>query len=59
LTAAGLDSLRFALLVTGLGGGTGVDPCDIRDPIAFPVTFADFAALYEKHPAYSDSKIAA
>jgi acyl carrier protein len=51
LLDSGLDSLSFALIVTRLEEKLGFDPFDVPDPIAFPVTFGDFVALYEKHPA--------
>jgi hypothetical protein len=47
LVQSGLDSLSFALIVARLEDSLSVDPFESVD--AFPVTFGDFVALYEKH----------
>jgi acyl carrier protein len=48
LLDSGLDSLSFALIVMRLEEKLGFDPFDAPDTVAFPVTFGDFVALYEK-----------
>jgi acyl carrier protein len=48
LLDSGLDSLSFALIVMRLEEKFGFDPFDMPDAVAFPVTFGDFVALYEK-----------
>ncbi len=47
LAESGLDSLCFAIIVARLEDRLGVDPFTASDEIYFPVTFADFVALYE------------
>ena len=46
LLQSGLDSLSFALIVARLEDAFNVDPFEFLD--AFPVTFGDFVALYDK-----------
>jgi acyl carrier protein len=48
LVDSGLDSLSFALIVVRLEEALGFDPFDTAEDIKFPVTFAQFVALYEK-----------
>ncbi|MGA7972489.1 MAG: phosphopantetheine-binding protein [Pseudolabrys sp.] len=48
---SGLDSLCFAILVARLEDMVGFDPFNTDDEIAFPTTFSEFFALYEKVPA--------
>ncbi|PPD45838.1 MAG: acyl carrier protein [Methylocystis sp.] len=47
LAESGLDSLCFAIIVARLEDRLGVDPFTMSDEIYFPVTLADFVALYE------------
>jgi acyl carrier protein len=47
LAQSGLDSLCFAIIVARLEDELGVDPFSASEDVYFPVTFADFAALYE------------
>ncbi len=47
LANSGLDSLCFAIIVARLEDSLGVDPFTASDEVYFPVTFADFVALYE------------
>ena len=47
LLQSGLDSLSFALIVARLEDALGFDPFEAVE--TFPVTFADFVALYEQH----------
>jgi acyl carrier protein len=49
LLESGLDSLSFALIVARLEDAVGFDPFDTDDEMRFPVTFGDFARLYENH----------
>lgn len=49
LLESGLDSLSFALIVARLEDAVGFDPFDTDDEMRFPVTFGDFARLYETH----------
>lgn len=48
LLNSGLDSLAFALLVVKLEDELGVDPFTESENIQAPVTFRDFAELYER-----------
>jgi acyl carrier protein len=50
LSDSGLDSLSFALVVTGLEEAFGFDPFDAAD-VSLPITFEDFVKLYENHRA--------
>jgi acyl carrier protein len=47
LANSGLDSLCFAIIVARLEDALGVDPFTTSEEVYFPVTFADFVALYE------------
>jgi hypothetical protein len=47
LTATGLDSLCFAILVARLDDVLGVDPFSSVDGGNYPVTLGDFVLLYE------------
>ncbi|WP_424362890.1 acyl carrier protein [Methylocystis parvus] len=47
LANSGLDSLCFAIIVARLEDSLGVDPFTASDEVYFPVTVADFVALYE------------
>jgi acyl carrier protein len=47
LTDCGLDSLSFAIVVSGLEDSLGVDPFAKDEWVDFPVTFGDFVKLYE------------
>jgi acyl carrier protein len=47
LANSGLDSLCFAIIVARLEDRLGVDPFTASEEVYFPVTFADFVALYE------------
>ncbi len=47
LANSGLDSLCFAIIVARLEDTLGVDPFTASEEVYFPVTFADFIALYE------------
>jgi hypothetical protein len=49
LLESGLDSLSFALIVARLEDAVWFDPFDTDDEMRFPVTFGDFARLYENH----------
>jgi acyl carrier protein len=49
LLDSGLDSLSLALVVARLEDALGIDPFDFAESPAFPVTFGDFVALYERH----------
>lgn len=51
LADSGLDSLCFAIIVARLEDDLGVDPFTASDEVYFPVTFADFVALYENAAA--------
>jgi acyl carrier protein len=46
LAEAGLDSLCFAIIVARLEDEFGVDPFTASEEIYFPVTLAEFVALY-------------
>ncbi len=46
---SGLDSLSFAIIVARLEDSLGVDPFNAAEAVEFPVTFADFVRLYERH----------
>ena len=46
LVDSGLDSLSFALIVARLEDELGLDPFN-DDDARFPVTFGEFAKLYE------------
>lgn len=48
LADSGLDSLCFAVIVARLEDKLGVDPFTASEEVYFPVTLADFVALYEK-----------
>lgn len=50
LVDLGLDSLSFALIVVRLEEALGFDPFDAAEEVKFPVTFGDFARLYENRP---------
>lgn len=45
---SGLDSLCLAVVVARLEESLGVDPFTAEDDAPFPVTLADFVAVYEK-----------
>lgn len=47
LANSGLDSLCFAIIVARLEDALGVDPFTASDEVYFPITLADFVALYE------------
>jgi acyl carrier protein len=47
LLESGLDSLSFAIIVARLEDSLGVDPFNADEAIDFPVTFGQFARLYE------------
>lgn len=47
LANSGLDSLCFAIIVARLEDTLGVDPFTASDEVYFPVTLADFVALYD------------
>ena len=47
LTATGLDSLGFAVLVARLEEKLRVDPFSASGDLAFPVTVGDLIAFYE------------
>lgn len=47
LLESGLDSLSFAIIVVRLEEMTGSDPFSDSDDLIYPVTLADFIALYE------------
>jgi acyl carrier protein len=47
LLESGLDSLSFAIIVARLEDSLGVDPFNADEAIDFPVTFGEFARLYE------------
>lgn len=47
LASSGLDSLCFAIIVARLEDRLGVDPFTASEEVYFPVTFADFVALYD------------
>ncbi|QGM99714.1 acyl carrier protein [Methylocystis parvus] len=47
LANSGLDSLCFAIIVARLEDSLGVDPFTASEEVYFPVTLADFVALYE------------
>jgi hypothetical protein len=47
LTASGLDSLCFAILVARLEGALGTDPFTSSDEVTIPVTLGDLIAMYE------------
>jgi len=47
LLECGLDSLSFAIIVARLEDSLGVDPFNADEAIDFPVTFGEFARLYE------------
>ena len=47
LTATGLDSLGFAILVARLEERLGVDPFSMADEVSLPVTVGDLVGLYE------------
>jgi acyl carrier protein len=47
LANSGLDSLCFAIIVARLEDRFGIDPFTASEEVYFPVTFADFVALYE------------
>lgn len=51
LANSGLDSLCFAIIVARLEDDLGVDPFTASDEVYFPVSFADFVALYENAAA--------
>jgi acyl carrier protein len=51
LANSGLDSLCFAIIVARLEDALGVDPFTASEEVYFPVTFADFVALYENAAA--------
>lgn len=51
LADSGLDSLCFAIIVARLEDDLGVDPFTASDEVYFPVSFADFVALYENAAA--------
>ncbi|HEY8161066.1 MAG: phosphopantetheine-binding protein [Methylocystis sp.] len=51
LVNSGLDSLCFAIIVARLEDALGVDPFTASEEVYFPVTFADFVALYENAAA--------
>lgn len=47
LANSGLDSLCFAIIVARLEDSLGIDPFTASEEVYFPVTVADFVALYE------------
>jgi acyl carrier protein len=47
LTASGLDSLCFAILVARLEGALGTDPFTSSDEVTIPVTLGDLIKMYE------------
>ena len=47
LTATGLDSLGFAVLVARLEEQLEVDPFGLSDEVELPVTVGDFIRFYE------------
>jgi acyl carrier protein len=47
LANSGLDSLCFAIIIARLEDTLGVDPFTASEEVYFPVTLADFVALYE------------
>jgi acyl carrier protein len=47
LLDSGLDSLCLAVIVARLEDSLGVDPFNILDGTAFPITLGDFVRLYE------------
>jgi acyl carrier protein len=51
LASSGLDSLCFAIIVARLEDTLGVDPFTASEEVYFPVTLADFVALYENAAA--------
>lgn len=48
LLETGVDSLGFAILVTKLELTLGYDPFTLMDEPVYPVTFGEFAELYER-----------
>jgi acyl carrier protein len=51
LLDCGLDSLCFAILVARLEDELGFDPFSEDDAFAFPTTFGQFVAFYDRLPA--------
>jgi len=49
LLETGLDSLAFAIIVTRLDDELGYDPFTLAEDAAYPQTFGEFAAFYEKY----------
>lgn len=49
LLDSGLDSLGFAVLVARLEEELGFDPFVEMDHAAYPRTFAEFVAIYDRH----------
>lgn len=47
LMNCGLDSLCFAILIAQLEDEFGFDPFIVSDDVCFPITFAEFVALYD------------
>lgn len=51
LLETGLDSMAFAVLVARLDDELGLDPFSAEADAAYPRTFGEFVAFYEKCPA--------
>lgn len=49
LLETGLDSLGFAVLVTRLETELGYDPFSLMTEAAYPTTFGEFVAIYDKY----------
>lgn len=50
LLETGFDSMAYAVMVARLDDELGVDPFSVATDVAYPRTFGEFVAFYEKCP---------